>query len=209
MSARLALIAAGIAGLGLLVAGCGSGKGPGVAAIGTTTAGDTPPATGSGSGSGGAGSGSSTGGATLSIAGGKGNRSSLMRFSACMRSHGVPNFPDPNAQGVISVSTNSGISKDSSQLRAAQQACRKDLPNGGTLTPAQQQEARAQALAFSACMRRNGLPNFPDPQFGSGGQVEMRVGSSSGLSKNSPQFQHAVAACQKDIPGRVTTGRRQ
>ena len=206
MRARLVLIAAGLAGLGLLVAGCGGGKGPAVAAIGTTTASDTPPAAGSGSGSGGAGSGASTGGAALAIAGGKGNRSSLMKFSACMRSHGVPNFPDPNAQGVISISPNSGISKDSSRL--AQQACRKDLPNGGTMTPAQQQEARAQALAFSACMRRNGLPNFPDPQFGSGGQVEMRVGSSSGLSKNSPQFQHAVAACQKDIPGRVTTGRR-
>jgi hypothetical protein len=208
VSARLALIAAGIAGLGLLVAGCGGGKGPAVAAIGTTTSSDTPPATSSGSGSGGAGSGPSNGGGTLSIAGGKGNRSSLMKFSACMRSHGEPNFPDPNAQGVISVTPDSGI-KDSSQLRAAQQACRKDLPNGGVPTPAQQQEARAQALAFSACMRRNGLPNFPDPQFGSGGQVEMRVGSSSGLSKSSPQFQHAVTACQKDIPGRVTTGGRQ
>ena len=27
---------------------------------------------------------------------------------------------------------------------------------------------RQQALAFSACMRKHGLPNFPDPQFPSG-----------------------------------------
>jgi hypothetical protein len=205
--ARLVLIAAGLVGLGLLADGCGDSKGPAVAALGTTTSSNTPPATRSGGGSDNSGPGQSGGGGSLAIAGGTRNRNSLMKFAACMRSHGVPNFPDPNAQGVISVTPSSGI-KDSSRFTAAQQACRKNLPNGGTPTPAQQAEARAQALAFSACMRRNGLPNFPDPQFGPGGKVEIQVGSSSGLNKDSPQFQHAITACQKDIPGRVTVGKQ-
>jgi hypothetical protein len=126
-----------------------------------------------------------------------GSAQQLARFAACMRKNGEPNFPDPNAQGQISVS---GIDPDSPAFKQARQACQKDLPNGGQPTAAQQALARQQALAFSACMRKNGVPKFPDPQFGAGGKVGIRIGPGSGIDPQSPQFKHAQQACQKDLP---------
>jgi hypothetical protein len=137
-----------------------------------------------------------------------GNVQQMAKLAACMRKNGEPNFPDPNAQGQISISGSSGLDPRSAQFQKAMQTCRKDLPNGGVPTPAQQQQMRSQALAFSACMRKNGVPSFPDPQFGSGGKVEVRVGASAGVDKASPQFQHAMTACQNDLPGRLASGAR-
>jgi hypothetical protein len=129
----------------------------------------------------------------ISVAGG--SIQQLTRFAACMRKNGVPTFPDPNAQGQITMNVDPG----SAQFQQAQQACRRLMPNGGTPSPAQQQQARTHALAFSACMRSHGEPNFPDPQFGSGGSVRIRIGRGSGLDPSLPQFQTAQKACQGDI----------
>ena len=124
----------------------------------------------------------------------------MTQLAACMRSHGEPNFPDPNAQGVIS---SSSIDPSSPQFQQAMQACRKDLPNGGTPSPAQQAQMRQQALAFSACMRKHGLPNFPDPQFLSGGRVALKISAGSGIDPQSAQFQAAQKACQSLLPGKA------
>jgi hypothetical protein len=56
-----------------------------------------------------------------------------LKFVACMRTHGIPNMPDPvvNAQGVqISIGGpgHSGPPPNSPVLRAAQQTCHKFLP---------------------------------------------------------------------------------
>jgi hypothetical protein len=138
-----------------------------------------------------------------------GSVSQMTKFASCMRSHGVPGFPDPNAQGAISVSSASGIDPGSQQFQHAQQACQKLLPNGGQPSPAQQAQMRTQALAFSACMRSHGVPNFPDPQFSSGGRVTMKLtagSGGSGIDPSSPQFQAAQKACQKDLPGKAQPG---
>jgi hypothetical protein len=120
-----------------------------------------------------------------------------------MRSHGVPNFPDPNAQGDINVGPGSGIDPGSAKVQAAYQACRNVLPNGGQPTPQQLAKARQDALAFSACMRRHGLPDFPDPSFSSGGggigvHVHVQVGGD--LDPQSPAFQAATRACEGHLP---------
>ncbi len=128
-----------------------------------------------------------------------GNIQQLTKFAACMRQNGEPSFPDPNAQGQISAN----VDPSSAQFQQAQQACRKLLPNGGTPSPAEQAQARRHALAFSACMRSHGVPNFPDPQFGSGGSVTMKIGRGSGLDPSLPQFQAAQKACQKNLPARA------
>src|SRR5262249_41499620 len=65
---------------------------------------------------------------------------------------------------------------------------------------------RRQALAFSACMRSHGLPNFPDPDFGPGGRVTLRISARSGFGPRSPQFQSAQKACQDKLPGIVKAG---
>jgi hypothetical protein len=191
--------------LGLLAAGCGSSPTPSVASLNptTTTSGGT--STTSSSGAGGGPSSAKSGGGQgqgqeVTMAGG--NRNTMAAFSACMRKNGEPNFPDPNAQGQLSFGSANGIDPGSAQFRLAQQACQKLLPNGGSPTPAQQAQFKQQALAFSACMRKHGVPKFPDPNFGAG-HVALQIGPNSGIDPRSPQFQAAQQACQQDLPGKV------
>jgi hypothetical protein len=53
-------------------------------------------------------------------------RAQGLRFSLCVRSHGVPNFPDPDSSGRIPDSF--GIDQGSPKFQAANQACRKYRP---------------------------------------------------------------------------------
>ncbi len=127
------------------------------------------------------------------------------RFAACIRAHGVANFPDPNSQGAIQIGPSSGIDPNSPRFQTAQQACQKLLPNGGQPTPAQLARAQQHALAFSGCMRKHGLPDFPDPTF-SGGGVGLKIhagGAGNDLNPNSTTFQAAQKACQGKLPGAV------
>lgn len=126
------------------------------------------------------------------------------KFAACMRSHGLPNFPDPTGQGVIQLGSGSGVNPGSPKFRSAEQACNKLLPNGGQPTPAQIAKMQKAALAFSACMRSHGLKDFPDPSF-TGGGVQLRLGGGPGsdLDPTSPLFQKARTACQAFAPGKV------
>ncbi len=54
----------------------------------------------------------------------------------------------------------------------------------------------AAALAFSGCMRANGVPHFPDPQ--AGGGFLFRTGA--GVDPSSPAFKAAQAKCKKFMP---------
>ncbi|HET8892727.1 MAG TPA: hypothetical protein VFM96_01330 [Gaiellaceae bacterium] len=123
-------------------------------------------------------------------------------FSACMRSHGVPNFPDPGANGNLTLRGGPGTGLDirSPQFKAAQAACQKLLPNGGKMSTGDQKNALAQMLKFSACMRVHGLKNFPDPQASSGG-IQLAIQAKSGLDPNSPLFKAAQDACKKYFGG--------
>jgi hypothetical protein len=59
----------------------------------------------------------------------------------------------------------------------------------------------SQALAFSRCMRAHGVSNFPDPQSGSGGGVQLSIGPNSGIDPRSRSFQAAQSSCRKFAPG--------
>lgn len=88
--------------------------------------------------------------------------SQLVAFAQCMRTHGVPKFPDPVSDDKFPGARQSGVSD--SQYRAAMKECRHLLPNGGS-GPSQselQQEVTAM-LPFAQCMRSRGIPNWPDP----------------------------------------------
>ena len=66
----------------------------------------------------------------------------MLAFAACMRTHGVPDFPDPNFSGGGTFSGTSGsgneppadMRPDSPQFQTAYQACKSKLPSGGNLT---------------------------------------------------------------------------
>jgi hypothetical protein len=165
MSARVATVVIAAIGLALLAAACGGGSSnPGVAAVGATTA-----------------------SATTTSASGSTHESSALAFSHCMRSHGVPNFPDPNPQGDFP-QFDLGVPKLTA--KAADSACKHFLSSGGTGTPQQRQQKFAFALKVAGCLRAHGYPNFPDPT--SSGQTVP-----PGIKTDSPQFQAAETNCEK------------
>jgi hypothetical protein len=112
-----------------------------------------------------------------------------------MRSHGVPNFPDPTSNGVFGIKNHS-VDLQSAAVKAAQKTCRSLLPNGGQISQAQQQQGEKQMLKFSQCMRAHGVKKFPDPT--SNGQLQ--INDKSGVDPTSPQFQAAQRACQSLNP---------
>jgi hypothetical protein len=136
-----------------------------------------------------------------------------LKFSQCMRAHGIGDFPDPSSGGAIAISggPNSDMNPDNPTFQHAQQACRSLLPNGGQMSPQQQQQMQQQALAFSQCMRSHGVTDFPDPQFESGGGgFGIRIGGAGGkgggdLNPDDPPFRQAQRACQSKL-GRVGPG---
>jgi hypothetical protein len=175
------LVLVAVVGLSLLAAACGGGSsGAKVAQVGTT---------------------SSTKGSGSSSASGSGNPTA---YSACMRSHGVPNFPDPDSKGRIKITSGkssngqkTGVDVNSPQFKRARQACQKLLPNGGRPSAAQQAQEQQAALKFAQCMRSHGVPKFPDPKAGGA----LTVGGKTGVDPNTPQFQAAQKTCQKLVPG--------
>jgi len=133
-------------------------------------------------------------------------RSQGIEYADCMRSHGVPKYPDPTTTGRISrVNLNTpGLNPSSALFQAAESTCSKLLPKGA---PGEQQSSdvseRAGLLAISRCMRRHGVSGFPDPTKGAppsnpsgevaaGGGVFMAVPST--IDTNSPAFKQAATA---------------
>jgi hypothetical protein len=55
-------------------------------------------------------------------------RAEALEFSQCVRSHGVPNFPDPGSDGRIPDPASVGINQGSPKFEAANQACRRYRP---------------------------------------------------------------------------------
>jgi hypothetical protein len=138
------------------------------------------------------------GGGSSSAAGGSSPYQKAVAYAQCMRSHGVPGFPDPDSEGNFIIQ-GPKLGGSPGAYQSADRACRRLLPNGGQMTAAQQQKALSQALKFSACMRAHGLPKFPDPVAEKGGVVLSLGGS--GISPNSPQFRSAQQACRSLMPG--------
>jgi hypothetical protein len=134
-----------------------------------------------------------------------------LAFSKCMREHGVPDFPDPQSSSsgnAIQINGNgASLDPSSAQFQAAQQACNKYAPKNAPNGNAPSAKDKAAMLAFAACMRTHGVPDFPDPQFnnGGGGGFVVQGGSPNDvpadMRPDSPQFQSAFQACKSKMPG--------
>jgi len=106
---------------------------------------------------------SSTGSGGSPDTGGAAN-SQQLAYAQCARSHGVPNFPDPNSSGGFSKATLQQLAAGNSQYQAATQACAHLLPNGGSgPTQAELQQSWSDMRTFAGCMRHYGVPDWPDP----------------------------------------------
>jgi hypothetical protein len=55
-------------------------------------------------------------------------RADALSFSRCVRSHGVPSFPDPDSTGRIPDPASVGVDQGSARFRAANDACRAYRP---------------------------------------------------------------------------------
>ena len=131
------------------------------------------------------------------------------RFSDCMRSHGVSNFPDPQIHqdgqhvSVMIHLTSSIVS--SPAFKSAQQTCSKYLgngPQGQELSAAALQRQTQAGLAFSRCMRGRGFANFPDPT--AHGQLTPEMVTAAGINLHQPAVLHAGLACTSVTHGLLT-----
>jgi hypothetical protein len=131
--------------------------------------------------------------------------SQAVKFSECMRAHGVTNFPDPSSGGGIHLQAGSGVNPFSPAFKSAQGVCQKLLPGGGPGAGHPSAQVEAQLLKVSQCMRTHGITGFPDPTTtppsGPGGfslfeghnGVFLAIPSS--VNPQSPAFEHAADTC--------------
>jgi hypothetical protein len=161
--------AVAVAALSLLAAGCGSGDSSGVGSVASSTTAATTRQTGA------------------------------RAFAHCMRSRGVPTFPDPDSSGGFPKPQVVDARKsDPSRFDPANSACRHLLPNGGngpaqTITPGD----RGDYVRAAACVRSHGFPDFPDPTFQNN---NVRVDIPSSINQDSSQFKSAARICTRLIP---------
>jgi hypothetical protein len=81
-----------------------------------------------------------------------------VKFAECIRGHGVPHFPDPNAKGDYVF----GIDVTPAVWTKAVEAC-KALEPPGALSGKRSPKQQSAALRFAGCIRENGVKDFPDP----------------------------------------------
>jgi hypothetical protein len=117
-----------------------------------------------------------------------------------MRSHGVPDFPDPTINnGAIGLNLGNNAGVNQSTLQAAENAC-KSLSPVHPLTGTQEAKNTAEGLKWAQCIRQHGVPNFPDPN--STGAFDLP----SGLNPQSGSLQAAMNACQSVRPMQIQMG---
>jgi hypothetical protein len=134
------------------------------------------------------------------------------RFSACMRSHGLPGFPDPivhtsSSGGATSASVGirvTGQIKGSPAFKSAAAACKHLLPEGPAhQSSGDQEHPPIQALvAFARCLRTHGFPRFPDPD--AQGQLSLQMLSAAGINIHTPALLTAGKACASVTHGQIT-----
>ena len=135
-------------------------------------------------------------------------RQAAVRFAGCMRSHGVPKFPDstaPDGGPKWNFDDIPGVDPSSPSFRAAYRGCKHLLPGGGpnaALQAQRQRQERAGLLAFARCMRRHGLTRFPDPD--SQGEVTPQMATAAGIDVHAPSFAADAKACAPASHGTIT-----
>jgi hypothetical protein len=136
----------------------------------------------------------------------------VLALAQCMRSHGVPSFPDPDTAGGYALTSNgsiegaggSSVDIGSSQVQAAYGDC-QHLPGAPSISQLEREvrqeqqvtaRVRPEALKWEECVRSHGVPDFAR---GGGGQSPA-LGNKDAINPNSPQFEAALAACQHLLP---------
>lgn len=147
---------------------------------------------------------SSTGSGGSANAGASANSQTGISYATCMRSHGVPKYPDPGSSNELP----SGLPKvslqqlevSSSQYQTAQSACAHLLPNGGQQTQAQSQRDLNAVRSFARCMRSHGVPTWPDPTYDAVAGWGFNLLHARGFDPNSTQIDNKMDECDRVLP---------
>jgi hypothetical protein len=142
---------------------------------------------------------------------------SAVAYARCMRSHGVPDYPDPGGDGQLPKTSAQQLGVSGPRFQAAEQACQPRYPaSSGSLQQLVQecettgdcpqavvQQALTAMRPFAQCMRSHGVPDFPDPTLDSEGRPFFNV-SAAGLSRaytRSAQFTAKDTTCERLVGG--------
>lgn len=119
-------------------------------------------------------------------------RAQFLAYATCMRSHGVPGYPDPVVSGAgnsVSVKISPGSADPNAPaFRSADRGCRDLLPDG-VVPGAVSEQQQAQDVVFVDCMRAHGVPDFPD----AGHHAVFTLPAT--INEQSPAFLRAYHAC--------------
>lgn len=85
-------------------------------------------------------------------------RDKAVKFAACVRAHGVSDFPDPDAKNDFDY----GVSVSPAVFTKAVDAC-KALKPPGALSSKRTPKQQSASLRFARCVRAEGVKDFPDP----------------------------------------------
>jgi hypothetical protein len=125
----------------------------------------------------------------------------LLRFAACLHSHGVEGLPNPVA---APAAFKHSFTTTSPTFTAAMTAC-------GHLLPGQENQAQAPAhthqqldamLAFARCIRGHGFSRFPDPT--ANGSVTHEMLDQAGIDLHQPALTQAADSCVSVTHGLIT-----
>jgi hypothetical protein len=123
---------------------------------------------------------------------GSSDHQKLVAFAKCMRSHGVPDWPDPLPGGGFPRESGG----NSPQSDPAMKACQHLLPPVQPPSAAQQARMLAKDLRWARCMRSRGFPGISDPSVRPHTGVPV-ITAPAGFDPGSPQAQAAAKACQR------------
>lgn len=153
------------------------------------------------------GSPSSTGSGGSSNAGESADSRIGVSYANCMRSNGVPKYPDPGnsnelANGLPKVSLQQ-LQVSSSQYQAAQSACAHLLPNSGQMTQTQSQQDLNAMRRYARCMRSHGVPTWPDPTYDPSAGWGFNLVGVHGFDPNSTQIDNKMDQCSRGLPSGI------
>ena len=133
----------------------------------------------------------------------------LVGYARCMRSNGVPSFPDPGGKGEIpKAQVVAAAQRNRGKFDSASTACNHLLPSTGLATQDTVQQKRIQLadeLSFARCMRSHGVSAFPDPTAQAGLSVEMV--QAHGIDVHSPQVLRVIQKCLPASHGGLTAAK--
>jgi hypothetical protein len=101
--------------------------------------------------------------------------------------------------GAIALSLLASACGGSARNGVAQVGSTPTTTSGANTGASRPRDDRNVLVAFAVCMRRHGLPKFPDPRADSNG-YHLRYGAENGIDPGSSQFTNAQQACKKLLP---------